>query len=68
MWKKFVALGVWKEETYPRNAPGYPLGLATPEEIPNITDGLVGRGYSAADCRKIMGANWLRVFRTVWGS
>ena len=44
---------------------------ATPEEIdsaadlPKITQGLLDRGYSADDIRKILGANLLRAFRDV---
>jgi membrane dipeptidase len=67
MWRKYTAAGVWKEETYPRKAQAYPTRLATPAEIPNITHGLIARGYGAEDCKKIIGGNWLRVFRQVWG-
>jgi membrane dipeptidase len=33
--------------------------------LPNITQGLVERGYSDATIRKILGENFLRVFREV---
>ncbi|MDR3773018.1 MAG: dipeptidase [Terracidiphilus sp.] len=40
-----------------------PLGLDSPADLPKITQALLDRGYSAEDCRKILGGNLLRVFR-----
>jgi len=34
-------------------------------DLPKITEALMARGYSAEDCRKILGGNLLRVFREV---
>jgi membrane dipeptidase len=42
-----------------------PEGLDSPADLPKITQALLDRGYSAEDCRKILGANLLRVFREV---
>ncbi|MGA2729574.1 MAG: dipeptidase [Terracidiphilus sp.] len=42
-----------------------PEGLDSPADLPKITAALMGRGYSAEDCRKILGGNLLRVFREV---
>jgi membrane dipeptidase len=42
-----------------------PEGLDSPADLPKITAGLMARGYSAQDCRKILGGNLLRVFREV---
>lgn len=42
-----------------------PEGLDSPADLPKITEALLARGYSAADCRKILGGNLLRVFREV---
>lgn len=42
-----------------------PLGLDSPADLPKITAALMARGYSAEDCRKILGGNLLRVFREV---
>lgn len=44
----------------------YPKGIRTPEEFPNITYGLLRRGYPAEDIQKIMGKNLMRVFEEVW--
>jgi membrane dipeptidase len=42
-----------------------PEGMNSAADLPKITEGLMARGYSAEDCRKIMGGNLLRVFREV---
>ena len=42
-----------------------PEGLDSPADLPKITAALIARGYSAEDCRKILGGNLLRVFREV---
>jgi len=34
-------------------------------DLPKITAALMAKGYSAEDCRKILGGNLLRVFREV---
>lgn len=42
-------------------------GLEDVSRLPNLTTGLLARGYSAGDIRKILGGNALRVFKQVWG-
>ncbi len=42
-----------------------PEGIDSPADFPKITAALMARGYSAEDCRKILGGNLLRVFREV---
>jgi len=42
-----------------------PEGINSPADLPKITAALMERGYSAEDCRKILGGNLLRVFREV---
>jgi len=42
-----------------------PEGIDSPADFPKITAALMQRGYSAEDCRKILGGNLLRVFREV---
>jgi membrane dipeptidase len=42
-----------------------PQGIDSPADFPRITAALMERGYSADDCRKILGGNLLRVFREV---
>lgn len=33
----------------------------------NLTGGPVGRGYAVEDMRKIIGGNWLRIIKEVFG-
>ena len=40
-----------------------PAGLDGVEDFPKITDELVKRGYSKKDIRKILGGNFIRVFK-----
>ena len=42
-----------------------PAGIDSAADLPKITQGLLDRGYSANDIRKILGGNTLRVFREV---
>jgi len=42
-----------------------PSGLGDCSMVPNITQELVARGYSEEDTRKILGENFMRVFRQV---
>jgi len=42
-----------------------PEGLDDASMLPNITRELVARGYSAGDIKKILGENFMRVFRQV---
>ena len=37
-------------------------------ELPKVTQGLLDRGWSAADVRKVLGENWLRVYEQAWGA
>jgi len=43
-----------------------PVGLKDVSEIPNITKGLIRRGYKTDDINKILGENFLRVFKEVF--
>lgn len=62
-----VRVGRWRPETYPPPPYHYPETIETPKKIRNLTKALLDRGYSASDVGKIMGGNWLRVFRAVLG-
>jgi membrane dipeptidase len=42
-----------------------PTGLENVTKFPAITEALLQRGYSRQDVRKILGENFMRVFRTV---
>ena len=43
-----------------------PKGIQHAKEFPNITQALMKRGYAEGDTKKIMGENWLRLYREVW--
>ena len=45
----------------------YPTGLATIGELPNLTQGLLDRGYPPEEVAGVMGHNWLRFFRSANG-
>ncbi len=40
-------------------------GLARERDLPNLTERMLERGWAPADVRKVLGENWLRVFRTL---
>jgi membrane dipeptidase len=42
-----------------------PISLKDVSSYPNLIEGLLGRGYSEADVKKILGGNLLRVWREV---
>ena len=62
----YVARGLWDGATY-RNAPfHYPEGFEAPDKVANLVEALLRRGYGEPEVRRIMGGNWLRVWRQVW--
>lgn len=46
--------------------PQTPRGLEDVSKLPNLTIGLLRRGYGAEQIHKILGGNALRVFRQAW--
>ena len=63
----FVKYG-YDPRYYPPPPWTYPAGIGGFREWPNITAGLLTRGYSENEIRGILGENFLRVFATIWGS
>ncbi len=43
------------------------IRLATPEQLPEITEGLLARGYGEAEIRRILGGNMLDLVRRIRG-
>lgn len=66
-YEKALAQGRWRVDAYPPPPHRYPQGIETPETLPSLTERLLERGYSEQDVRKILGENWMRVYRDVWG-
>jgi membrane dipeptidase len=67
-YRSFIDTGRWRADTYPPPPHHFPEGIGTPRELPNLTKRLLDRGYSVEDTKKILGENWVRVFRAVWGA
>ena len=67
IYQRMVEQGRWSTKAYPPPPYHFPAGIETPEGLPNLTRRLLEHGYGVADTRKIMGGNWVRVFREVWG-
>ncbi len=45
-----------------------PKGIRTIGEFPNLTATMEARGWSEARIRKILGENWMRLLKDVWGA
>jgi membrane dipeptidase len=58
--------GIWSAGTYPPPPWHYPSDLDDATRFPNLTRGLIARGYSEGDVRAVLGENWLRVFDQIW--
>ena len=67
LYEHSIRIGKWTPDSYPPPPHHYPAGIETPKTLFNLTDGLLRRGYSVEDTRKVLGGNWLRVMRAVWG-
>jgi membrane dipeptidase len=48
--------------------PGLPEGMEDVTKLPELTRVLMDRGYDEAEIRKILGGNFMRVFKSVTGS
>ena len=66
----------WSPEEIAKTFEIYPELLGTEAHLPGLDSviyfrdlarGLLDRGYSAENVRKILGGNWMRLFRAVWG-
>jgi len=65
-YEELVRKGVWST-AYPPPPHHYPQGIETPRTLQNLTRELVDRGYDELSIRKILGGNWMRVMKAVWG-
>ncbi len=63
-----IAAGYWRPAEYPPPPYKYPSGIETPRTLPRLTKRLLERGFSEEDTRKVLGLNWMRVYRAVWGA
>jgi len=67
-WQSMIDAGIWEEANYPKPPHYYPEGLHTPAEMAGLTATLLRRGFSVEETKKILGGNWLRVCREIWGA
>lgn len=58
----------WPADVYSDQPWNMVRGFETVVELPNVTQGLLDRGWSPADVRKVLGENWLRVYEKAWGA
>lgn len=65
-YERMIALGIWQRAQYPPPPYLYPTGITSAIQIPNIGEGLRGRGFRPEDIALVMGGSFLRVFETVW--
>jgi membrane dipeptidase len=65
-YQAMVRAGVWGS-AYPPPPHHYPAGIETPKTLPHLTAHLLQCGYGETDVQKILGGNWLRIMRGVWG-
>jgi membrane dipeptidase len=67
-YQQRIADGHWRPEEYPPPPYYYPTGIETPRTLENLTRRLAERGFAEEEIRKILGLNWMRVYRQVWGN
>ena len=65
-YRKRLETGQWRAEEYPPPPYKFPEGIETPRTLGRLTDRLVERQFSEDDIRKVLGLNWMRVYREVW--
>jgi membrane dipeptidase len=53
-------------QTYPDATYDQEIQVAQPEQLPQLTEGLLRRGYAEMSIRHILGLNWGRVAQQVW--
>ena len=66
IYQDLIDSGVWGKEAYPYAPTKWPEGMQLPSGLPNLTKGLLKRGYSEKDINKIYGLNFMRVFKETW--
>jgi membrane dipeptidase len=61
-----IRAGSWQAGTYPPPPHHYPDGIATPRDLPNLTARMLEREFTVEEVSKVLGRNWMRVYRAVW--
>jgi membrane dipeptidase len=63
-YAQLMAEGIFTPDTLPPPPWTYPVGDA--RRLRDLTEALVRRGWCETDLRKLLGENFLRLFRAVW--
>lgn len=66
-YRNRLATGQWRAEEYPPPPYVFPQGIETPRTLQRLTERMVSRQFSESEIRKVLGLNWMRVYRAVWG-
>jgi len=66
-YDRSIRLGRWRADAYPPPPHHYPEGIESPKTLPALTARLLERSFSPEDVKKVLGGNWMRVYRSVWG-
>ncbi|HEY3812492.1 MAG TPA: membrane dipeptidase [Caulobacteraceae bacterium] len=63
-----LLVGVQKAgETYPGGGySNFQMQIGQPEQLPELTEAMLKRGYPEDDVRAILGLNWLKLAQRVW--
>ena len=63
---KIADLDFDRDWEIPDKFPNLPRDLETPDKFPSLAVALTARGYKPDEVTKILGENWLRLFKEVW--
>lgn len=66
MYEGALENGMWRAGTYPPPPHYYPAGIETPRTMGALTARMLERGFDEESIRKVLGQNWMRVYRAVW--
>lgn len=59
--------GRWSS-AYPAPPWKFPAEIATPDTLSSLTDAMLRHGMAEGVVQKVLGENWMRVYREIWGA
>jgi len=66
LYKERLMKGIWSADTYPPPPWYVAREVETPELMKNWVPALKARGFADSDIRRILGENWLRIYKENW--
>lgn len=71
-----AAMAIYERETesgrwssaYPAPPWRFPAEIETPDMLSGLTDAMLKHGMAESTIQKVLGENWMRVYREVWGA